>query len=199
MKNNLILNQGYKAILIALILSILVGLIISDTLGDIGLLITLFLVFIYRNPYRHVYENTTSVLSPVDGTVTAIDNVDGKQKIYIKVNLCNTHVVRAPITGEFKIKNKQNGLNLNPNSYKASLLNAQTTLKFKNEQLSIKFLSGMCNSKIDLKNGSNVSQGEELGLFLDGNVIISTKHDNDLSIKIGDKLKSAQTILFKKV
>ncbi len=199
MKNKFILEEGYKPVVIALISSILVDILLSDTLGDIGLLITLFILFVYRNPSRHIFENSTSVLAPVDGVVTAIDNVDGKQKIYVKVNLCNTHIVRAPISGEYKVKNVQNGLNLNPNSYKANLLNEQSTLKFKNEQLSIKFLSGMCNGKIDFKNNSTVSQGEELGLFLDGNVIITVKNENSLLIKMGDKLKAGQTLLFKKV
>lgn len=198
MKNKIILEEGYKPVIIALVLSIVVDLLISDALGDIGLLITLFILFVYRNPSRHIFENSSSVLAPVDGVVTAIDNIDGKQKIYVKVNLCNIHVVRAPLSGEYKIKNTQNGLNLNPNSYKANLLNEQSTLKFKNEQLSIKFLSGICNGKIDFKNSSTVSQGEELGLFLDGNVIITVKNENNLLIKMGDKLKAGQSLLFKK-
>ena len=195
-KNKLILSEGYKTITITFVIAVALMLFISDCLGYIGILIGLALLFIYRDSSRHIFNNTTSVLAPIDSTVSAIDHANGKYKIYCKVNLCNNHIFRAPVDGEVKVKKYRRGLNLNPNSYKASLYNEQTVLKF--SDLKIKLISGLCNHKMKRVKECNVSQGDKISVFLDGLVIITVPSNYDLSIKIGDKLTSGQSILFKK-
>jgi phosphatidylserine decarboxylase len=150
----------------------------------------------YRNNYRHVFSNTQNVLAPIDGTITAIDNTNGKYKIYCKVGLLNNHVLRAPIDAELKIKKFKHGLNLNPNTYKASLYNEQIVLKF--DDIKLKIISGLCNSKMKRPKETNVSQGDKIGVFIDGIVIITVSSKNNLLVNIGDKVTSAQTVLFKK-
>jgi len=195
-KNKLILSEGYKTIAITFVISIVLMLFISDCLAYIGIVVGLALIFIYRDTYRHIFKNTQSVLAPIDATITAIDNVDGKYKIYCKVSLCNNHVLRAPIDADVKVKKFRRGLNLNPNSYKASLYNEQTVLKF--SDIKIKLISGLCNHKMKRIKECTVSQGDKISVFLDGLVIITVPQENELLINIGDKLTAGQSILFKK-
>ena len=195
-KNSFILAEGYKKVVFSLVFSIVFLLFISDCIGYIGLVITLALAYIYRNTYRHIFKNTQSVLAPIDSTVTAIDKVNGKYKIYCKVNLCDNHLFRAPVDADMKIKKYKRGLNLNPNSYKGSLYNEQTVLKFDN--IKIKLLSGLCNHKMKRIQEATVSQGDKISVFLDGLVVITIPKETKLNINIGDKLKSGQTILFTK-
>jgi len=195
-KNKLILSEGYKTIAITFVISIVLMLFISDCLAYIGIVVGLALIFIYRDTYRHIFKNTQSVLAPIDATITAIDNVNGKYKIYCKVSLCNNHVLRAPIDADVKVKKFRRGLNLNPNSYKASLYNEQTVLKF--SDIKIKLISGLCNHKMKRIKECTVSQGDKISVFLDGLVIITVPQENELLINIGDKLTSGQSILFKK-
>lgn len=195
-KNNFILGEGYRKIIITFLISIFFILFIYDCLGYIGIIVGFFLLFVYRNTYRHIFKNTQSVLAPIDSTVTAIDYTNGKCKIYCKVSLCNNHVLRAPIDCEVKVKKFTRGLNLNPNSHKASLYNEQTVLKF--SDIKIKLISGLCNHKMKRVKECTVSQGDKVSVFLDGLVVISIPSQTDLMINIGDKLTSGQTILFKK-
>jgi len=195
-KNKLILSEGYKTITITFVIAIVLMLFISDCLGYIGIVIGLALLLIYRDSYRHIFKNSTSVLAPIDGTISAIDHSNGKYKIYCKVSLCNNHVFRAPIDADVKVKKYKRGLNLNPNSYKASLYNEQTVLKF--SDIKIKLISGLCNHKMKRVKECTVSQGDKISVFLDGLVVITVPTDYDLMINIGDKLTSGQTILFKK-
>jgi len=195
-KNKLILPEGLKIITITFVIALVLMLFISDCLGYIGLLIGTAMLYIYRDTYRHIFTNTQSVLAPIDSTVSAIDCVNGKYKIYCKVNLCNNHVFRAPTDGEVKIKKYKRGLNLNPNTYKASLYNEQIVLKF--SDLKVKLISGLCNHKMKRVKESTVSQGDKISVFLDGLVIITIPKDKEVLINIGDKLTSGQTILFKK-
>ena len=194
--NNLINPQGTKPIVISILATLFLYLFMSSTLGNIGVLFTILLVYIYRDTSSHiVFHNKNNILSPIDGKVFAIDNIDGKQKIYIKVNLCNGHNIKAPQNSEFKIKNYKCGLNLNPNSYKGNLLNEQVSFKFDN--LKFKLISGICNSKIYFNQSSKVAQGDNMGIFLQGNVVVTVKKEYGLEVEIGQKLVAGQSILFK--
>lgn len=194
--NRLILSEGYKTISIVFIVAIILELFISDCLGSIGLLLGVFLLYVYRGSNKHIFSNTQSVLAPVDSTVTAIDHVNNKIKIYCKVNLLDNHIVRAPIDTHMKVKKFRHGLNLNPDNYKASLYNEQVVLKF--DDIKLKLLSGLCNSKIKRIHETDVAQGEKITVFLDGMVIITIPDNYDVLVNIGDKLSSGQSILFKK-
>lgn len=195
-KSSFILEEGYRKIAIVFIASIFLLLLISDCLGYLGLLIGLFLVYVYRNSYRHLFKNSQSVLAPIDSTIVAIDHLNDKCKIYCKVSLCNNHIFRAPSDGDVKVKKYKRGLNLNPNSYKASLYNEQTTLKF--PDMKIKLVSGLFNHKMKRIKENNVLQGDPIAVFLDGMVVITISNEHDTMVNIGDKLTAGQTILFTK-
>jgi hypothetical protein len=82
--NNIILQEGYKSILIALTLSVLASLFICDTLAIIGYIITFVLLFAYRNPNINFYnKDEKNILAPIDGKITAIDYSKNKYKVYI--------------------------------------------------------------------------------------------------------------------
>lgn len=195
-KNKIILPEGYKNIAIVFGVSIILTLFISDCLGIIGIVLGLFMLYVYRDTYRHIFTNTQSVLAPIDSVVTAIDTIDGKFQIYCKVSLLDNHLLRAPIDANMKIKKYRRGLNLNATSYKASLYNEQIVLKF--DDIKLKLISGLCNMKMKRINESKVTQGDKISVFLDGMVVITVPKSEDLLINIGDKLRSGQTILFKK-
>ncbi|MGB3751993.1 MAG: phosphatidylserine decarboxylase [Arcobacteraceae bacterium] len=195
-KNKILLTEGYRSIAIIFAVSIILSLFISDFLGNIGFIVGIFMLYVFRDTYRHIFTNTQSVLAPIDSVVTAIDTVNGKHKIYCKVGLLNNHVLRAPIDGEVKVKTHRRGLNLNINSYKASLYNEQIVLKF--DDIKLKLISGLCNMKMKYIKEASVSQGDKISVFLDGMVVITVPKSEKLLITIGDKLTSGQTILYKK-
>ncbi len=197
MKNNgFILNQGYKYIITFFVIAIVLSIFGIEFFSTIFYLITLLTIFIFRNQERLIFKNKNSILSPIDGKITAIDIVNGKRKIYCKVTPCNTHVVRAPSDTNIKIKNQKNGLNLNPNSYKATILNEQITFKLSNMKL--KLISGICNTKIEYTENTTAEQGEPIAIFIDGLAIITLKENINIDLKIGDKLTAGQSILFTK-
>jgi len=194
--NNLsiVAKEGWKIIAISFGVSIVLRIIDFDFLGNMGLLFTLFLVFVYRNPERSVYSNENEILSPIDGRVSAIDFCNGKMKIYIDVSLCDTHILRAPVDGKFSIDSFNHGLNLNPISFKAKKLNEQMVLKF--SHLKLKLLSGVCNNKIKVyESNKELKKGDRFGLFLHGIAEIDFDDEVSPSVQIGDKIKAANTII----
>ncbi len=195
MSNFRILDEGYKPIVITFIIALVIKIFISDFLGNIGIFLSLFMVFVYRDITRDIFISEDAILSPVDGTITAIDYINAKQIIYCDVNLCDTHILRAPVAGKIKIKTFFNGLNLSASSYKAKQLNQRAVIKFNN--LKVRLLGGVCNNKILIDDKNELNQGERFGLFFNGLVAMEIKNDLKLSVKIGDNIKAGQTIIGK--
>jgi phosphatidylserine decarboxylase len=193
--NNIILQEGYKSILIALTLSVLASLFICDTLAIIGYIITFVLLFAYRNPNINFYnKDEKNILAPIDGKITAIDYSKNKYKVYIDVSLCDTHILRAPKDAPFKIKSFINGMNLCSNTYKAKLLNTRATLKF--DDIKVKLLSGMCNPNITLYDTlENVEATQAIGVFLHGTIVVEIPKEYELQIALNDKIKAGQSVL----
>lgn len=194
--NGIILTQGYKYIITVLIIAIITSLLDLEVISAILYIATIFTLFVFINPNRIIFRNDNSVLSPIDGRVSAIDIVDGKKKIFCKITPCDTHVVRAPTSTSIKISNYKNGLNLNPNSYKASILNEHITFELSNIEL--KLISGICNPKIDYTQDTNALQGEPIAIFIDGLAVIIVEDNIELDVNIGDKLTAGQSVLFTK-
>jgi phosphatidylserine decarboxylase len=194
-------NRGIKPLLVLIVLTLLAT-VFCDFLSGVFLVLTIFAVYVFRDTKRYIYENTQSVLSPVDGKIIAIDKVDDKYKIYCKVSLLDSHTVRAPFAGELKVKKYHTGLNLNPNTLKAKTLNEQIIYKFYSEDkkatLKLKLISGFFNIGIEKNEEKTLLQGDEVSFFIDGTAIISVKEDNELLVSLGDKISSGQTILYKK-
>ena len=194
MKNSkFILKEGHKKIAITLVVAIFLSVFGFECLNVLAYILTFILLYIYRVPNRYIYSNTESVLAPMDAKIIAIDNKQGKTKIYCQVGLWDSHILRAPVGGEMKIKKYQHGLNLNPNCYKASLLNEQLLIKFDNVKL--KVISGFCNSEITYSKNENVTQGEEIGVFIQGLVVLTVKSPEELKLQIGDKVKAGEAIV----
>lgn len=199
MKNNgFFIASGGKVVAIAAAIT-LVLFMICDTLGILAAALTLFSAYVFRNDSRHIFANTQNILSPVDGVVNAIDKDENGHIVYCKVSILGSHKVLAPIEGKFNIKRSQKGLNLDPNSFKASLLNEQAELNISNEELSknidIKLISGKCNTPMQINSNEIVSQGEAIATLVDGIVVIRLGNDVKLNVKIGEDLKAGQTNL----
>jgi phosphatidylserine decarboxylase len=199
MNKNFIVEEGYKPIFISLIITFLLYAFDLEFLGAIGVVFTLLLVYIYRDTARYIYENPSNILAPIDGKVIALEEKNDKIKIYVQVSLLDNHNIRSPFKSQCSIKMRQFGLNLDPSSYKGSLLNEQVKLKllsneYKDKSIELKLISGFYNPSISINSNENYEQGETLGLFVNGIAEI-TLDSMETSIKINDKIKAGQTII----
>lgn len=195
-------KYGFKPIAVVVLLAFISYIADFEVLENLFIILALVLIYVYRDTSRHVFENNQSILSPIDGKVLAIDKLEDKVQLYIKVSLCSNHNLRAPFNGKLEIVNTKHGVNLDPNTPKGRLLNEQVDMKFINddtsELLSIKLISGFCNPAIELKEGiDKVSQGDKIGFFIDGLVIITLDKNKESLVKIGDKIKASQSIIAK--
>ena len=151
-----------------------------------------FLVFIYRNPERYVYRNENEILSPIDGTIEALDISEAGTKVWIYKSLSDASVVRMPDDGKFEIIDRRNGVNVDPFMLKARILNEYAKLKFDNFELEL--FGGLFGEKFEfIKFEDKLSKGDRIGSFVNGLCFVTLQKDFAPSVYIGQKVKAGET------
>ncbi len=164
-----------------------------------SLIITLFLLFFFRDPERKVIINENYVLSPADGKVIEISEKEGEKLIKIFMSPLNVHIQRAPITGKVNSIEYRPGKFLKAYAKKSSEVNEQNIIKIENIEL--KQIAGIIARRIVcwVKEGANVQQGQRIGMIkLGSQVDISLPALYNLRISEGQKVKAAITVIAQK-
>lgn len=191
MMSNFIAKEGFKSIYISLAVAIFSYLFICDTLAIIAFLVSLFLIFVYRNNLI-TKAATDSLVSVVDGKVFAIDKNEESTSVYIEDTLCNSHTLVAPKDSHFKKVYQKHGLNLPQFSYKAKELNSKTILSF--DDINVELYAGKCNISHDIINDCEVKQYDKITVFINGVVKLIIPNSYNLNLKLGQKLKAGETL-----
>ncbi|MBI3873972.1 MAG: hypothetical protein HY307_03055 [Arcobacter sp.] len=202
----LILQEGYSNIFKAIGITLLLLILGFSFFAKLGFIVILALLWIYRNNLSIAYnppnlENT--IYAPIDGKIAGIDQVDGVYKVYIDVNLCNNHILLAPIKGNFAVLSLTNGLNLSSWTFKGKLLNNKAILSFtdsENEITKITAISGVCATKITIDQSiKGVQTRDKIGLFIQGTIILELPKTYELKVKIGEKLFGGISVIACKI
>lgn len=190
----IIAKEGFKPLAITAGVWFVLKFILSfDLLGNLTLLLFIFMVYVFRNPEREIYASENEIVSPIDGKVVAIDSKDGKNFIFVDVSLVDTHLIRASENGNVEVESIKHGVHLNPNTKKGKLLNEQLVLKF--DTLKLHLLSGVCRFDIIINNTGNIPKGKRIGFFLQGIATIELDEKIKLPVKIGDKLLAGESVI----
>ena len=104
-------KEGYRFVAIAIIVTF-VFLLISKILGLIGILLTVWVYYFFRDPDRVSIQDDNFLVSPADGLISNIEEVDGPlelsledkkfTKVSIFMNVFNCHVNRSPVSANVK-------------------------------------------------------------------------------------------------
>ena len=169
-------------------------------------LLTLFVVWFFRNPERTIPDNPLQLISPADGKVIRIEEVASEErsgrsflKISIFMNVFNVHVNRIPYSGEvFAIRYKP-GKCLSANLDKASALNERNTVMIRTDdgrEIMTVQIAGLIARRIVcwLKESAKVKKGERFGLIRFGSrVEVFLPLGSTLLVKIGDRVRAGET------
>ena len=102
-------NEGYKFLIIFGIGTIILNLI-NGFLGFVGLVLTIWCYYFFRDPERVSIDDENYLVSPADGLVLKVEDSDGPKelnlenkkfkKISIFMNVFDCHVNRTPCSGK---------------------------------------------------------------------------------------------------
>src|SRR6266567_6260462 len=104
-RNTPIAVEGYPFVAGAAFITVVSALLAGKLLVVVGLCVTLFIAFFFRNPDRIPPEAAQAVLAPADGVVIYLgdaheEHLDADMlKISIFMSVFNVHINRVPITG----------------------------------------------------------------------------------------------------
>lgn len=171
------------------------------------LVLTLFVLFFFRDPERAVPEGKNLVVSPADGKVIVVKDVyeptylkqEAKQ-VSIFLSVFNVHVNRSPVEGSVEVVKYNPGKFLAAWDDKASLDNEQTAMVIaagKNRVL-VKQIAGLIARRIlcYAKAGDAIRTGERYGLIRFGSrVDLFLPKDAEVRVKVGDRVKGARDII----
>ncbi len=186
-------------------------LIFAKTLGFIGILLTGWCIYFFRNPRRVTPQGEGLIISPGDGIVTKIEKarppleLKWKNKelprISIFLNVFDVHVNRIPVEGTIKTIKYHPGKFLNASLDKASDLNERNSLLIttpSGQEIVIVQIAGLIARRIlcEAKEGQSVKAGETFGIIRFGSrVDIYLPEGVNPQVAEGQRMIGGETIL----
>ena len=157
-------TEGYKFLVIAVFITIVL-MVFSSFFGTIGLLLTVWVYYFFRDPERVIIEDDNYLVSPADGEVNK-----KFKKISIFMNVFDCHVNRTPCAGTVEDILYKPGKFLNASFDKASEDNERNYYKIKDtsgNNIIVVQIAGLIARRIvcETNNGQTLSQGERICLF----------------------------------
>ncbi len=177
------------------------------SVGFVSLLLTLFVLFFFRDPKRSVPEGKNVVVSPADGKVIVVKDIyephylkKHVKQISIFLSVFNVHVNRMPYGGTVETVKYNPGRFHVASVDKASLDNEQTAMVIVNgeNKILVKQIAGLIARRIVCyaKPGDTLKTGERYGLIRFGSrVDIFLPTDANLKVKVGDRIKGARDVI----
>lgn len=204
-------KEGYPFITLFLIATLVGWLLVGDALLVIGLLLTAWCVYFFRDPARVTPVKEGLVVSPADGVVQMIRKADpppeleyaGKQMLRISVfmNVFDVHVNRIPIDGHVTKLHYRPGAFLNASLDKASEDNERQSILMETpdgKAIAFVQIAGLVARRIlcDLEPGQDVHTGERFGMIRFGSrVDVYVPEKTSVLVCEGQRCVAGETIL----
>ena len=205
-------NEGYK-FLVIFGFATLVLYFISVFLGLIGLVLTIWVYYFFRDPDRVSINDDNYLVSPADGLVLQVEETNGPKelnledkkfkKVSIFMNVFDCHVNRTPCSGKITEILYKPGKFFNASLDKASEDNERNYYKISNssgEEIIVVQIAGLIARRIvcEVKENDELNQGDRIGMIRFGSrADIYFENYNPL-VKVNQKTIAGETILAKK-
>tara|TARA_Y100000590_G_scaffold11830_1_gene14479 strand:- start:20523 stop:21173 length:651 start_codon:yes stop_codon:yes gene_type:complete len=205
-------KEGYRFLSIAAVITFIL-LLISNFLGVISFIITIWVYYFFRDPERVSINDENYLLSPADGVVSQIVEVNGPKelglenkkytRVSIFMNVFNCHVNRVPSSGKINQIFYKPGKYLNASLDKASDENERNYVKMQNnngDELVIVQIAGLIARRIvcEVKENDETKQGNKFGIIRFGSRVDLYFENYNLMIKVNQNTIAGETIIARK-
>lgn len=202
--------EGFRFIIISVLLTFVLF-FISEFLGWIGVLVTIWCCWFFRDPARVSPQRTGLVVSPADGVVSAIEEavpppelelgLQKRVRISIFMNIFNCHINRMPIAGKILKIAYREGRFFNATFNKASDDNERNTIHIQiadDEDIIVTQIAGLIARRIVcfVEGGETYRTGARLGLIRFGSrVDVYLPEGIQTLVGVGQIMVGGETIL----
>jgi len=198
--------EGYPFILGFLGLTILV-LLFAPLGALLTFVLTLFMVYFFRDPERHIPERNNVLVSPADGKVILIQKVNEDKflngdsiEVSIFMSPLDVHVNRAPCEGVVERVVHTPGRFLSAFKHEASLQNENIAmlLTTKHGKLLVRQVAGFLARRAvcRVRPGDSLQTGERYGIIkFSSRLDIYLPEEVHIKVKLGDRVKAGETVI----
>ena len=204
--------EGYKFLVIAGIITIIFY-VFNDFLGLIGFVLTIWVYYFFRDPERVIINDDNFLVSPADGEVIKVEEVDGPKelnlenkrfkKISIFMNVFDCHVNRSPCGGKIEEILYKPGKFFNASLDKASEDNERNYFQITDNQhtdIVLVQIAGLVARRIvcEANKDQELNQGDRVGMIRFGSRADVYYENYEPLVKVGQIAISGETLLAKK-
>ena len=204
--------EGYKFIVISVI-STIIFYNFSNFFGLVGIVISIWVYYFFRDPERVIINDENYLVSPADGEIIKVEEVEGIKelglenkkfkKISIFMNIFDCHVNRTPCSGKVEEILYKPGKFINASLDKASEDNERNYYKIKDtheNEIIVVQIAGLIARRIVCETSKNqeLKQGERIGMIRFGSRADVYYENYEPLVKVGQKAISGETLLAKK-
>ncbi|WP_114285267.1 phosphatidylserine decarboxylase [Candidatus Halocynthiibacter alkanivorans] len=197
---------------VATFAAVTVGLfLLSDILGWVGVILTIWCYYFFRDPERVTPTGPGLIISPADGIVSLIEPAippaelgmadEPLTRVSVFMNVFNCHVNRAPIAGEITAVAYRPGKFFNASLDKASVDNERNSLCIRmadGRSIAVVQIAGLVARRIVcfVKPGSEMQTGERFGLIRFGSRLdVYLPNGVEPMVKVGQTMIAAESVI----
>jgi len=179
--------------------------------GLAGLIVTLWVAYFFRDPWRVTPTRPGLIVSPADGIVVSLApaapppelamGVAPIPRIGIFLNLFDVHIARAPVGGKVAARRYTKGRFVNASLDKASLDNERLALRMapgETPEIAVVLIAGLVARRIvcPVYEGQLLAAGERIGLIRFGSRVDIYIPPPDVPlVALGQRMVGGETVL----
>lgn len=202
-------REGYRFIAIFFVASVVLGLV-WEPLFWIGLILTAWCAYFFRDPVRVTPEDEDLVISPADGRVSSVQTMvppadlnlgtEPMLRISVFMNVFNCHVNRAPMAGRITAISYREGAFLNAELDKASDDNERNglTIETAHGEIGVVQIAGLVARRILCwaRPLDQIAAGERFGLIRFGSRLdVYLPADARPRVIVGQSAVAGETVI----
>lgn len=198
-----IAKEGLNLILAFLAFTIGFGLLRIWPLTTLLGILTLFLLFFFRDPKRNPPSDPSIIVSPADGKVIEIKEEDGIVRVTVFMSLWDVHVNRVPYGGEVVSVEYRPGKFMPAYKPETHSENEQNIVTIRSDIGEYRFrqIAGILARRVvcHLKPGQKVATGERCGVVKFGSrAEVELPSDKvEVIVTPGDRVRAGCTVIAK--
>ncbi len=195
-----IAREGLPFILAPLVLGAMALALSWVVLGAVLLAIGLFCLAFFRDPDRVIPDDSALLVSPADGTVTAVEESPSGLRISIFLSIFDVHVNRSPVAGRVQRVKYHPGRFIAANFDKSSTENERNTLILDTERGEIRVvqIAGVIARRIicRVQPGDTLGSGERFGMIRFGSrTDLIVPPGAEPLVRIGTKVRGGSSVV----
>ena len=203
-------QEGYKFLVISSIITLIL-LFSTDLFGYIFILISIWVYYFFRDPERVVIDDEAYLVSPADGRISGIKEVNGPvelgldskkfTRVSIFMNIFDCHVNRSPTKGQIQDIFYKPGKFLNASLDKASEENERNYFNIienkTNEPIVVVQIAGLVARRIvtQVEKKETLKQGQRLGMIRFGSRVDVYYTQRKTMVKVGQNVIAGESII----